>query len=792
MFLFSETGAELPFKEPAELIEYVRNLDLENLDTEKTLNDLMAPTDKMPDDPALLKGLRLFENGKHEESAKYFYDLQFKGKTPFQKEFSQYQLWHLGSYGMTDPYYDGRPSKIDRSKGIKLGDTFSSVLWNDNNWRAVLILKSNPADKFFDPRFWEYRELTKSSKFSSSMISILQSLDLETFHVLLKSFYSWDKKRSNKNFPKGLDFESTNEVVDFCMNEYDEASDNCERDLSRFMASAGGDMPVFKKLRIGLELDKAGKHQEAFNYFKKMANASVKFDWRWDFNFQAYAEYQCWHILAYGEADPYYDGRPSLLKRKNFSYKENRLYEPKDKKRNNVYQVDLKTLDLINLAHGVQENTLKYGDLSILMSRYVEDNGLHTSLLCNEVRRIFSPENNTGIFTDYLKSHQYSASKYRTNDNINIDGLYPLLKFMPLISKMKPDEENILGVGLTSKELYNTVLAEVPTSFSDLKFDKGYKKDDHILSLRQNIYLLRSAFWGNTDAMNLFILTNASNVNSWGYTSKESSLLRVNVQWSKKLYNFISQLKEQTSLGLHKDLIDYYHSQFKEVYDNHYEVFDSKRKHDLEQYNRRKQQEKEERARMWSNIIGSTLQGFAQGLNAYSQYQGMVTPAYPYVGSSNYNIGSFSGGSVVEMMQDPNYFSNVQQAILQQSINQVMAQEWQDYTRFREQYQRTGQDITLDQYRALQGAAIMMSNNEGSSFSSQGSTTNTTSTGNSSGPMCKVCKGSGRVLKRGNPGANFGISKTSRKCDECGEFYDPDVTLHYHQSCSACKGTGYL
>lgn len=55
---------------------------------------------------------------------------------------------------------------------------------------------------------------------------------------------------------------------------------------------------------------------------------------------------------------------------------------------------------------------------------------------------------------------------------------------------------------------------------------------------------------------------------------------------------------------------------------------------------------------------------------------------------------------------------------------------------------------------------------------------------------CVYCKGNGRISKYDSAPSSFGIDHPRERCNECGEWYDPDVFLHYHTQCSHCGGTG--
>lgn len=55
---------------------------------------------------------------------------------------------------------------------------------------------------------------------------------------------------------------------------------------------------------------------------------------------------------------------------------------------------------------------------------------------------------------------------------------------------------------------------------------------------------------------------------------------------------------------------------------------------------------------------------------------------------------------------------------------------------------------------------------------------------------CAYCNGTGRIERNDNAPASFGLSRTNKKCNECGKIYDPTVFNHYHIQCGHCGGTG--
>lgn len=87
-----------------------------------------------------------------------------------------------------------------------------------------------------------------------------------------------------------------------------------------------------------------------------------------------------------------------------------------------------------------------------------------------------------------------------------------------------------------------------------------------------------------------------------------------------------------------------------------------------------------------------------------------------------------------------------------------------------------------------------INSNEGNHSQSDNCASNKTPNSNNqiqSKRKCAFCNGKGSITKNDNAPANFGIDKPRKQCPTCGEWYNPNVFVHYHQNCSHCGGTGY-
>ncbi|MDE6296212.1 MAG: hypothetical protein K2L89_00040 [Muribaculaceae bacterium] len=351
---------------------------------------------------------------------------------------------------------------------------------------------------------------------------------------------------------------------------------------------------------------------------------------------------------------------------------------------------------------------------------------------------------------------------------------------MPLIQRMDVDEDQLLGIGLTSDELYREALKLLPKDNIELKLDEQYVRDLSKISKKGEIYLLRSALWGNADAMNRLIHLTALKINSKG--GDISNKIDNNYYWSRDLYWFIRDLDKQRSLVMHKDMIGAYKDYFKNVHDAHKKIYDKK---EDERY-RAEAEKKRERAEFWTGLVGSVLTGVAQGVNTYMQVKSGGSAATAYIPQFNYASSGSSATPVADMMTNPNYFSQMHQQLMMQSLNQVQQQEMQEYNLVRQNYQRMGSDLSFQDYVVLKGQAISDMNSSSSSSNVSGSS----GTGNHKeqkkkilnktvGEKCVSCGGSGKCMtcKGTKVASSFG---NEYKCNVCGP----------KGLCNVCNGTG--
>lgn len=193
--------------------------------------------------------------------------------------------------------------------------------------------------------------------------------------------------------------------------------------------------------------------------------------------------------------------------------------------------------------------------------------------------------------------------------------------------------------------------------------------------------------------------------------------------------------------------------------------------------------EREQNRRNDYNFGMALLNVLCQGVNSYMNMHAYRMPTYasPSHLSANMTNSQFTAA-----------VNNDLQNIMAQSIQQVQAQEWNEYLQF-SSYNRkpSGDNYSYTEWMCMKGQAIMDSNS--SNLSSGNSTAYSSATSQqtsaySSQRQCVYCNGTGKIIKYIST-PTFGLSETKKKCTDCGEYYYPS-NGHAHVHCSHCGGTG--
>ncbi|MDE5869550.1 MAG: hypothetical protein K2H18_04900, partial [Muribaculaceae bacterium] len=294
----------LPFSDVKGYNEYIKNLDFKKIKT-CSIDYLYSDNMEKTTDKVLLEGLNLFELGKYNEAQKYFRGILdgYSKYTEQQRDFAFYQLYHIRRFGMTDPFYNGRPSKIDRSQGYFFsGNSYVSFGSFPTALLSKLILESDYRYPNINEKLWK-----KESYYEiNELKNIIPNKDI--LNILLRASYPDSRETMFRHLSAGGLFDD---------NEFGRFMEQCAYS-GKFISidslnlfSNKTEMPPFLEIRKGLAKDLSGDPVGAFKYFCKLSKQMPKDE----IDFRKYAEYQCWHLLTYGKTDLYYDGRPSKMER---------------------------------------------------------------------------------------------------------------------------------------------------------------------------------------------------------------------------------------------------------------------------------------------------------------------------------------------------------------------------------------------------------------------------------------------------------------------------------------------
>ena len=151
------------------------------------------------------------------------------------------------------------------------------------------------------------------------------------------------------------------------------------------------------------------------------------------------------------------------------------------------------------------------------------------------------------------------------------------------------------------------------------------------------------------------------------------------------------KIKSKTDILLSKDGI------------GDYSIIEQKREEQA-----KKEAEKEEKRRRRALFWGNLANAFAQSLVQTAQIGVMYCQAVNKGPVTNILPNQYpQTGSLASKLEDPQYRNQAFNQIMNYSIAQVQFQELQEYNQAREVFQRMGKDLSLAEFRAMQGQAIM-------------------------------------------------------------------------------------
>lgn len=399
----------------------------------------------------------------------------------------------------------------------------------------------------------------------------------------------------------------------------------------------------------GLNYILSGKDKKAYQYFEKLLKKKNV-----SITNKDHAAYQLAHYDWYNCFDKYYNGLPSNMPREKLT-----SVVAKDK-RYGFRTANRKTCLLMCANPQLPSYNLEY----------VVDRGSYI---------LHSPENHEEEL--FGKSVFYTACDTALTCSFSLYEIYHkyydwgiffpgdlshmirLSKTLPYLSRMKQSSPTS-DIGKTARELYTTA-------------EEFRKSKDYVNAC---YHYVRAALFGDTKSFVQIYETLDEQIKNF-YSPDEKNAYGDLVILG---YDLAETILEHKEFAEHHDLA-------KKVYESRKQIKNDydKRKRDTEIA--QKEARRQRRLQFWSGVLQSAVQSVNSTINQMAMVQ----------------------QSPFTSVQNP-VRTNMDHLIdLRYTIAQSNVKEYQEYQAVREEYQRMGKDLTIDEWRTMQGQAIMNLKNQG-------------------------------------------------------------------------------
>jgi hypothetical protein len=552
----------------------------------------------------------------------------------------------------------------------------------------------------------------------------------DTCHIVSEQVIKEEGEKANTNIaPKCFAYEPTTfasqrEILDFIKSIDFDRNPPAKR-LCDFY-NVEKKITEDKVLRKGIELYQKGKIKKAVDYFSKVSK-----NFKYTKDQLEYAKYQVAHYNYYGKFDIYYNGIPSQMDRTDASWKfERNVTCPLVPYLFMLAEPTLSTYDPIRLLSYIVTANNKYRREGYL---YADNrNSLFTKDLLAALLYEAFPKGatlKTSKLNGITYGYDYKPMKYRFDEKTSthqevsyfcesISDFFNWMDCLHIIARTDWNQKGYYGIGLSANELYYKAKKINPyKQFNLFDYEKGAKnigdRDEQC-----QVFLLRSAYFGHPDAMIELLpyiiatvqLGYVNGVRASKFFQKEynkdyeGTKLFLNESALNSICAILGKNKHIDGLPKLEPLKDYAY-----IWEAMSETASEAFKQISKQYNdlisaqlAEERAKKERRKQFWTNVGTALLNGMASGVYAYMASQYQVSAPMNTVPQMTGNYP----GSLADAMSQPGYFQQQQQQLLQLSMNQVQWAEMQEYNATRENYQRMGRDLTLNEFRSLKGQAI--------------------------------------------------------------------------------------
>lgn len=422
----------------------------------------------------------------------------------------------------------------------------------------------------------------------------------------------------------------------------------------------------------GLEYIIKGKEKKAYKYFEKIIKNKKIIE-----KDKEHAYYQLAHFDWFGSFDRYYNGTPSNIERKyNTSFVGD--------VRHGFDKANYKSCLLMCGNPKLVSYNLK---LVVEKGCYYlsQSESIYETEDCSFVKIVFKEAcqadmiNNVSLY-DIFYEKFYKGKVFgnvysqQTLDDARLSYIVRLSKCLPYLSRMRQNPD-VFDIGKSAKELYSIG-------------ERAYNEKDYIKAF---YCFSRGALFGDIKSyLKIYEVSEAHikylyNTPKFSKYKSELDDLTDIKDCSFSLMDYISDCKEFSEFEIvSKEVHSKINARNQEISNNLKEHWKAKKA---------KEKAKRERKRdIWLGI----LQGVGQALASASNY---------YYMANQQQIANYSSFSQINM---PTYNSNYDYLLdPRYAMAQVNAEEQAEYQAAREGAQRVGINLTIDEWRTIQGQALM-------------------------------------------------------------------------------------
>lgn len=413
-----------------------------------------------------------------------------------------------------------------------------------------------------------------------------------------------------------------------------------------------------------LKLILQGKDKNACKYLKKIICNK-----KYSNELKEHAYYQLAHYDWYGCFDKYYNGVPSNMERTEV--------QSSNKKKNKISFENANEKTCL-LMYG--NPTLPTYNLELIIERCCYLLSSKTQYDCVFAKSVLetacqpSMVNNVSLYNIFYNRYykQYENKKYGGADCVNSDKfeyIVKLTKVLPYLSRMKQNA-SIHDIGKTDTELCE-------------KAEKLYNENNYVESF---YYYVRSALFGNIESLMKIYEVSEQHLDQL-YKLPELKKYKSRL-WEHHYH--INSKKLAESIYLCPELHEFTHITkltYEHTQKNYSEYFKQKK---IKIYNEfaEEQARKERRQQFWLGVLQEAVRSMCVDENqiAFHQQYNVETPQM----SVATNVRNMN------RLLDPRF-----------AMAQVNAQDYARYQSARVAFQRMGMDLSVDEWRTMEGQAIL-------------------------------------------------------------------------------------